>query len=54
MTAPMQGCKVLYDHFEIVVVNKAFSVPSQPNKRGDSDVYTQLTAPYLYVGQTLA
>jgi 23S rRNA-/tRNA-specific pseudouridylate synthase len=45
------GFEVLYDHCGIVVINKAFSVPSQPNKRGDLDVYTQLTEKYDYVGQ---
>ena len=47
----MKGCEVLYDQHGIVVVNKAFSVPSQPNKRGDLDVYTQLLQHYDYVGQ---
>jgi 23S rRNA-/tRNA-specific pseudouridylate synthase len=51
MTAPMQKYEVLYDHHGIIVVNKAFSVPSQPNKRGDLDVYTLLTKQYPYVGQ---
>ena len=46
-----QGFEVLYDHCGIVVINKAFSIPSQPNRRGDLDVYTQLTQRYDYVGQ---
>lgn len=45
------GFEVLYDHDGIVVVNKAFAVPSQPNKRGDLDVFTQLNQRYDYVGQ---
>ncbi len=51
MSQSMNGFEVLYDHAGIVVVNKAFSVPSQPNKRGDTDVYTQLKTEYDYVGQ---
>ena len=51
MAVPPQRFEVLYDHCGIVVINKAFSVPSQPNKRGDVDVYTQLTKQYDYVGQ---
>lgn len=51
MSQSISGFEVLYDHDGIVVVNKAFSVPSQPNKRGDADVYTQLTEQYDYVGQ---
>ena len=51
MKSSPQGFEVLYDHCGIVVINKAFSIPSQPNKRGDLDVYTQLTERYDYVGQ---
>ena len=51
MKSTPQGFEVLYDHCGIVVINKAFSIPSQPNKRGDLDVYTQLTERYDYVGQ---
>ena len=55
MSKPFQGFEVLYDHAGIVVVNKAFSVPSQPTQ-GEArtpipDVFTQLNAHYAYVGQ---
>ena len=51
MTNTPKGFEVLYDHSGIVVINKAFSIPSQPNQRGDLDVYTQLTERYEYVVQ---
>jgi len=51
MTKRPTGFEVLYDHCGIVVINKAFSVPSQPNKQGDLDVYSQLMEQYDYVGQ---
>jgi 23S rRNA pseudouridine1911/1915/1917 synthase len=45
------GFEVLYDHQGILVVNKSFGTPSQPNKNYDPDVYTQLAENYQYIGQ---
>ena len=45
------GFEVLYDHQGILVVNKAFATPSQPNQKQDPDVFTQLKEHYRYVGQ---
>ncbi len=45
------GFEILYDHQGILVVNKSFGTPSQPNKKNDPDVYTQLAAHYQYIGQ---
>ena len=33
------------------MVNKDFATPSQPNKKNDPDVFTQLQRQYSYVGQ---
>lgn len=47
----LTGFSIIYDHEGIVVVNKNFGTPSQPNKKQDPDVYTQLCAHYDHIGQ---
>lgn len=47
----LTGFSIVYDHQGIIVINKAFGTPSQPNKQQDPDVYTQLCAHYDHVGQ---
>lgn len=47
----LTGVSIVYDHKGIVIVNKNFGTPSQPNRNQDPDVFTQLCTLYNYVGQ---